>query len=98
VVYQPAGWSGRSWVEVNHPEARKDAALLTFASGKGISADEIVYFGDNLNDIPVFITIAHSVAVGNARPEVMNLAWRKTLPNNEDGVARFLVDLFALNT
>ena len=93
VVYQPAG---KSWVEVNHPQARKDVALLTLAGHMGISSDEIVYFGDSLNDIPVFNTIDYPVAVGNARSEVLDLAWRTTRTNNENGVALFLTGLFSL--
>ena len=96
VVYQPGGRSGRSWVEVNHPQARKDIALLALAGSMGISSDEVVYFGDSLNDIPVFNTIAYPVAVGNARSEVLDLAWRTTQTNNAHGVAYFLTDLFGL--
>jgi Cof subfamily protein (haloacid dehalogenase superfamily) len=96
VVYQPAGQSGRSWVEVNHLQARKDIALLDLCSRMGISSDEIIYFGDSLNDIPVFESITYPVAVGNARPEVLDLAWQTTCTNNEHGVARFLIDLFDL--
>jgi Cof subfamily protein (haloacid dehalogenase superfamily) len=97
VVYQPAGQSGRSWVEVNHPQARKDIALLDLAGEMGISSDEIIYFGDSLNDIPVFESIAYPVAVGNARSEVLDLAWKTTFTNNAHGVARFLIDLFDLD-
>jgi Cof subfamily protein (haloacid dehalogenase superfamily) len=96
VVYQPGGRSGRSWVEVNNPEARKDISLLALAERLGISSDEIVYFGDNLNDIPVFTSIAYSVAVANARSEVLDLSWCIAKSNNEHGVARFLVDFFNL--
>ncbi len=95
VVYQPAQ---RSWVEVNHPHARKDVALLSLAGRLGVSADEIVYFGDSLNDLPVFNAIAHPVAVSNARPEVLDLAWRTTLANNAHGVAHFLATMFDLES
>lgn len=94
VVYQPGH---RAWVEVNHPQARKDVALLTFAGRLGISAEEIVYFGDSLNDLPVFIAIAYPVAVANARPEILDLAWQTTLTNNAHGVAQFLATLFNLS-
>ncbi|MEJ5309416.1 MAG: HAD family hydrolase [Anaerolineae bacterium] len=86
----------RAWVEVNHPEARKDVALLALASRLGIAADEIVYFGDSLNDLVVFRALPHCVAVDNARPPVKELAWRIAPSNNEDGVARMLAELFAL--
>lgn len=94
VVYQPAR---RSWVEVNHPEARKDVALLALARRLDITPDEILYFGDSLNDIPVFRAISYPVAVANARPEVLALAWQTALSNNEHGVARYLASLFELD-
>ena len=87
----------RAWVEVNHPEARKDVALLALASRLGVAPDEIVYFGDSLNDLVVFRALDHCVAVDNARPEVKALAWRTALSNNDDGVARMLAALFGLD-
>ena len=93
VVFLPGT---RAWVEVNHAEARKDVALLALATRLGIAPAEIVYFGDSLNDLPVFRVLPHAVAVGNARPEVKSLAWRIAPTNDEDGVARVLAELFGL--
>jgi len=93
VVFQPGT---RAWVEVNHAEARKDVALLALAARLGVAPAEIVYFGDSLNDLPVFKVLPHAVAMGNARPEVKSLAWRIAPTNDEDGVARVLVELFGL--
>ncbi len=62
----------------------------------GISPDEVLYFGDSLNDLPVFRAFRHTVAVENARPEVKALAWRTTASNADDGVARFLATWFDL--
>jgi Cof subfamily protein (haloacid dehalogenase superfamily) len=90
VVYAPGR---RAWVEVNHPEARKDVAVLALASRLGVAPDEIVYFGDSLNDLVVFRALHHCVAVDNARPQVKELAWRIAPSNNDDGVARMLVEL-----
>jgi len=87
----------RAWVEVNHPEARKDVALLALASRLGVAPDEIVYFGDSLNDLVVFRALWYCVAVDNARPEVKALAWRIAPSNNENGVARMLAELFGLD-
>ena len=91
VVYQPGS---RAWLEVNHPDARKDVALLHFAQRREIPPERIVYFGDSLNDLPVFRALPHAVAMGNARPEVKALAWRIAPSNEEDGVAQMLMELF----
>jgi Cof subfamily protein (haloacid dehalogenase superfamily) len=92
VVYQPG--LQRSWVEVNHHEARKDIALLALAARLGITPEEILYFGDSLNDLPVFEAVPHAVAVENARPEIKARAWRIAPSNDVAGVARFLAELF----
>ncbi|MBN1249494.1 MAG: HAD family phosphatase [Anaerolineae bacterium] len=94
IVLQPGQ---RGWVEVSHPEARKDLGLLALAGKLGIAPDEILYFGDSLNDLPVFERLPYSVAMANARPEIRGLAWRITASNAEDGVARFLADHFGLH-
>jgi len=93
VVFLPGT---RAWVEVNHVEARKDVALLALAARLGAAPAEIVYFGDSLNDLPVFKVLPHAVAMGNACPEVKSLAWRIAPTNDEDGVAQVLVELFGL--
>lgn len=92
VVYQPG--MQRSWVEVNHREARKDVALLALAARLNVTPEEILYFGDSLNDLPVFEVVSHAVAVENARPEVKARAWRIAPSNDAAGVARFLSELF----
>lgn len=93
IIYQPGK---RTWVEVNHLQARKDNALLSLARRLDISADEILYFGDNLNDRVVFEKVPHSVAMSNARREIKDLAWREAASNTEDGVARFLAAHFGI--
>ncbi|MGC9399631.1 MAG: HAD family hydrolase [Anaerolineae bacterium] len=93
VVLQPGT---RAWVEVNHPEARKDTVLLALAQRLDIAPEEVLYFGDSLNDRRVFERLPHCVAVANARPEIKALAWKIAPGNDEDGVARTLVKLFGL--
>lgn len=94
IVHQPG--LRRSWVEVNHREARKDVALLALAARLGFTPEEILYFGDSLNDLPVFEKVPHVVAVENARPEIKARAWRLAPPNHAAGVARFLQELFGV--
>jgi len=91
VVLQPGT---RAWVEVNHPEARKDTALLALAQRVGIAPEEILYFGDSLNDQVVFERVPHCVAVANARPEIKPLAWRVAPSNEDDGVAQMIAEIF----
>ncbi len=52
--------------------------------------DEIVCFGDNLNDIPMFRASDIRVAVENAKDEVKLQADFIAASNNEDGAAKWL--------
>lgn len=96
-AYVTFSLGNETWVEVNHPEARKDTALLAYAQQLGIAPEQILYFGDNYNDLVVFRAVGYPVAVANAQPELKALAWRLAPANNEEGVARLLAELFALN-
>ncbi|MCM1520302.1 MAG: HAD family hydrolase [Lachnoclostridium sp.] len=50
-------------------------------------ADKITVYGDNLNDLSMMAIADDSVAVANAKPEVLKAASRIIGPNNEDAVA-----------
>ncbi|MBQ8296903.1 MAG: HAD family phosphatase [Ruminococcus sp.] len=52
--------------------------------------EHITCFGDNLNDIPMFRASDVKLAVGNAKPELKELADEIILPNTENGVAVWL--------
>lgn len=56
--------------------------------------DEIVCFGDNLNDIPMFRASDVKIAVENAKPELKELADFITPSNTENGVAQWLAENF----
>lgn len=94
VVHQP---NVRSWVEVNHPEGRKDVGLFAMADRLDVPRERILYFGDSLNDLPVFRQLPYAVAMANALPAVKALAWRTAPPAGADGVARFLRELLGLD-
>jgi hydroxymethylpyrimidine pyrophosphatase-like HAD family hydrolase len=53
----------------------------------GIEKEEICVFGDYDNDLPMFREAGLSVAMGNARQEVKDLADIVTSANDDDGVA-----------
>lgn len=54
-------------------------------------ASRVVAFGDNVNDLPMLRTADHSVAVGNAVPEVRETASEIIGTNTEDAVARYIL-------
>ena len=85
--------SGTQFVEVNAPGVTKAAAVEDLAERLEIVRDEVIAFGDNLNDIPLLVWAGRGVAVANAHPEVLAAADEVTLSNDEDGVARVLESL-----
>lgn len=54
--------------------------------------DEVVCFGDNFNDMAMFEESDIKIAVGNAVPELKELADFVALPNENDGVAKWLAE------
>lgn len=79
----------KEWfLEVFSSEASKYNGVRLLREKYGF--DEIVCFGDNLNDIPMFRASDVKIAVENAKPELKDYADFITFSNNENGVAKWL--------
>lgn len=81
-------------LEVTAKGVHKGEALAGLARGLGIDLAEVVVFGDNHNDVPMFGMAGLSVAVANAVPELLQVADRITAASADDGVAQVLDELF----
>lgn len=68
----------------------KASGVEEIAKPRGITADEVIAFGDMPNDLPMLRWAGHGVAMGNAHPEVLAAADEVTAPNTDDGVGRVL--------
>jgi Cof subfamily protein (haloacid dehalogenase superfamily) len=88
--------SSSALVEISAAGVTKAAGLAWICEREGIDASEVVAFGDMPNDIPMLTWAGRSVAMGNAHPAVREVADEVTRTNDEDGVARYLSDLFDL--
>lgn len=53
-------------------------------------------FGDNYNDIEMLKGVGMGIAVGNAKPEVLEVAHLVTTPGKEDGVAKSITNLLKI--
>lgn len=84
-----------NWTYVRREAADKGTALRLLMSHLGLSPDEVICFGDELNDVSMFQVAGHAVAVGNARSELKELATRIAPPIEEDGVALVLEEILA---
>ena len=62
-----------------------------------LSADQMIAFGDNLNDIPLFEAADEAYAVSNAHEKLKEIATDVIGSNDEDAVARFILDKYNNN-
>ncbi|MBT2443481.1 HAD family phosphatase [Streptomyces sp. ISL-36] len=74
-------------LEISSLGVSKASTLALCCAERGISADEVVAFGDMPNDIEMLTWAGRSYAMGNAHPDVISAASGRTVANNEDGVA-----------
>ena len=80
-------------VEINREDATKGRALLALAKHLGLERDQVMAFGDGLNDISMIENAGVGVAMGNAVDEVRRVADKITATNDEDGVAAVIETL-----
>lgn len=88
-TYSPDMW----FLEIFGPGVSKAAGVERLRHRVG--ADRVVAFGDNLNDIPMLQAADVAVAVGNALPEVKDIADIVIGANTENSVARFIAGDFS---
>jgi Cof subfamily protein (haloacid dehalogenase superfamily) len=81
-------------LEISASGVSKASGLAALAEEHGITADEVVAFGDMPNDLPMLSWAGLGVAVANAHPEVLAVADEVTASNDDDGVARVLARWF----
>lgn len=79
--------SAEFYLEVLHKQASKGRAVAQLASILNLSGDEVMCIGDHENDLDMIEFAGVGVAMGNAIPEVKNIATFITTSNDEDGVA-----------
>lgn len=72
----------------------KAKALSEVFPDMGITAENMISFGDGQNDRSIIEYAEIGVAMSNAVPEILDLADEVTTSNNEDGIADFLDKFF----
>ena len=84
-------YRGENWYAFLPEGAGKVQAIRELAKILDISSDDIVAFGDDINDIEMLKMCGTGVAVTNAVPDVQAIADSVTLSNDEDGVAEWII-------
>jgi len=77
-------------VEVVPLGISKASGVEELARPLGVTAEDVVAFGDMPNDVPMLVWAGHGVAMGNAHPAALAAANEVTAANTDDGVARVL--------
>ena len=85
-------FSDKKWVEIFNKEVDKYNAIIEIVKKENIEPQDIISFGDGLNDVEMIRRSGVGVAMGNALPEVKENAKFVTLSNDEDGIKAFLED------
>jgi Cof subfamily protein (haloacid dehalogenase superfamily) len=84
------------FLEFLDKSVNKGAGVSILAKELGIKPEEVICVGDAGNDLDMIKFAGLGVAMGNAFPEVKEIADYITLSNEENGVAH-VIDRFVLN-
>ena len=76
-----------SLVDVLRAGCSKGTALADWASVQGLTRDEVMAVGDNLNDLEMLEFAGTPVVMGNAIADLRDRGWAATATNDEAGVA-----------
>jgi Cof subfamily protein (haloacid dehalogenase superfamily) len=79
------------FLEFSDIQANKKEGLIMWAKQVGCRPEDVIAFGDNLNDIGLLEAAGTKLAVRNAKPQLLALADRVIGANTEDGVARYIL-------
>ncbi len=85
--YSPGWW----WLTIHDKNACKSRAVKTVAAAAGFDLKQVVVFGDNLNDVKMFQTGCHPVAVANATDDLKRHAAEIIGTNQTDSVVRYIL-------
>ena len=84
-------YSNEQWIEISKKGVSKYGAISRLADILNIDNENIIAFGDGLNDLDMIKNCGVGVALKNALPEVKDLADYVTkYDHDDDGVIEFL--------
>lgn len=81
------------YYEINDFNVSKKDAILKIISIYGIKEDEVLVFGDSINDYPMLKHFKNSVAMKNAKQNIKEVCFYETLSNHEHGVCHFIENM-----
>lgn len=79
-----------SYADISSRDTNKWSAIERLANQLGISNDEIIAIGDNINDIEMIRNAGLGIAMENGSPNVREFADEIAPSNDDDGVAKII--------
>ena len=86
----------RTYLETMNANVSKGRGLKLIMEHYSLKSEEVIAFGDEENDLPMFAAAGFSAAPANAKDNVKAAADIVIGSNAEDGVAAFLEEFFGL--
>ncbi|MGT2685943.1 Cof-type HAD-IIB family hydrolase [Streptococcus porcinus] len=93
IPYISAVTTGFESIDVILAEVNKGFGIAHLCQALDIKAEEVIAFGDNLNDYQMLEYVGQAVATANARPEIIALADQVIGHCNEQAVLTYLEGL-----
>ena len=87
-------FSDPHFLEITPKGITKAHSLIFLGQYLGIEPSEIMAFGDQENDIAMLKVSGLSIAMGNAQPQVKDIANEVTKTNEEAGVAYIIKNYY----
>jgi len=84
-------------IEVVPKNCNKGESLKFIMESLNLKPEQVVAFGDGLNDVHMFEVAGYKYAMANALDELKNIATGVTKSNDEDGEAYVLEQIFLKN-
>ena len=75
--------SGQKWIDCMQKSVSKATGIQQIMRAHGIQKDEVMAFGDAMNDYEILRYVKHSRAMGNGRYAIKQIA-EKTIGTNEE--------------
>ena len=97
VAYSGVALQGEKWrwLDVHHSDASKGGAIETLKRLLGL--ERVICFGDSDNDLSMFAAADECYAPANANDRIKGAATAVIGHHDEEGIARFLRERFALD-
>ena len=90
-AHRTFGYHGdKDWIQITHAEATKQHAIVEVAKMLRINTHEMIGVGDGYNDFPLLMACGLKVAMGNAIPQLKEIADYIAPSVEEDGVAHVI--------